>query len=137
MNNAIWRFWFRYDGYGDSHINWRFAPSSGDTRYILAMRPNDARLDRLADGAHITIKQVGYPKAVEWHLVELSFFNGVVSVFLDGQEAVVWEDTNPWEGGTVGLEPYPEGDSVFYYDDFAICMLSTPAQSITTQEADQ
>ena len=137
FNNAIWRFWFRYDGTGDSHINWRFSPEGGDKRYILSMRPNDARLDRLADDAHVPIQQVGYPQKGEWHLLEMSYFDGEVAVFLDGKQSAKWTESNPWEGGTVALEPYPTGTSLFYYDDMSICGLSEAPQSILSLEVDQ
>ncbi len=32
--------------------------------------------------------------------------------------------SNPWQGGTVGLEPYPDGGATFYYDDISLCSLS-------------
>ena len=93
----------------------------------------------MAGDAHVPIQQVGYPKKGEWHQLEISYFDGEVSVFLDGKKAATWTDSNPWEGGTISLEPYPSGDSVFYYDDLAVCEISeSPTQSILSlEEAEQ
>jgi hypothetical protein len=38
---------------------------------------------------------------------------------------------NPWEGGTLNLEPSPEAEAVFYYDNFSVCELEAPLQTIT------
>ena len=123
LNNAVWRLRFRYDGGGESHINWRFAPAETDTRYIVNLSAGNARLDRLM-GNHVTIGEAGTPAGDTWHLLELSYFDGMVTVYVDGQEGISWTDPNPWQGGTVGLEPYPDGGATFYYDDISLCSLS-------------
>jgi hypothetical protein len=137
FNNVIWRFWFRYDGPGESHANFRFAPEGGDKRYIVGLRSNQARLDRLADDNHITVRDAGYYTGSAWHLIEVAYFNDDVVVFLDGQQTALWTETNPWVGGTVNLEPYPNSGSVFYYNNISICELAEAPQSITTLAAEE
>jgi len=73
---------------------------------------------------------LGAPGSGEWHLLEIGFFNGVVSVYLDEELKVEWSDLVPWEGGTMNLEPYTVTDSLFPYDDFSICELTAPLQTI-------
>lgn len=134
-NNVVWRLRFRYDGSGWSHINFRASWENGDQRYIVGLEPNRARLDRLSDNGHVTIQNVGYPQKGAWHQLEISYFDGEVSVFLDGKKSATWTDANPWEGGTISLEPYPSGESVFYYDDLAVCeIIESPTQSILSLE---
>ena len=123
LDNAVWRFRFRYDGNGDSHINWRQAPAEVDTRYIVNLASDYARLDRLV-GNHVSVGEAGTPAGGEWHLMEISYFDGTVAVYIDGEEGFVWTDPNPWQGGTVAFEPYPQGDATFYYDDISLCGLS-------------
>ena len=63
-------------------------------------------------------------------MLEYSYYDGTVSVYIDGKPGAVWTDPNPWVGGTLNFEPYPEGDSVFYYDDISVCELVAPFEPI-------
>ena len=113
-------------------MNYRFVETSEkDARYIISASRGAASLDRLESGNHVTIRPVGIPPGDEWHLLEIGFFDGTVYVFLDGVLRAEWEDSNPWEGGTLNLEPYPEAEVVFTYDNFSVCELEAPLQTIT------
>jgi hypothetical protein len=133
FDNAVWRLRFNYAGNGGSHINWRFTPEPQDTRYIVGVDPNASELRRFMGGNDITIGPVG-TTGDGWHYLEISYLNGTVSVYLDGQEGITWTDPEPWDGGTIGLEPGPEGDAVFYYDNFSVCELNAPFEPMPRPE---
>lgn len=135
FNNIVWRFMFYYEGQGDSHINFRFIESGDNSkRYIIALSRGNAKFDRLEGQNHVNIRPIGAPRGGEWHLLEIGYLDGNVMIFLDGKQVANWTDSNPWEGGTLNLEPYPAKDSVFYYDNFSVCELSAPLETIKSKE---
>ncbi len=133
FDNSVWRLHFLYLGGGSSHLNWRFNPQEGDRRYIIGVSPGNTHLRRFDAGNDVNIGNAGSPGA-GWHLLEISFFNGTVAVYLDGQEGITWTDPNPLAPGTISLEPYPEGEAVFYYDNISVCALSAPFTPIPRAE---
>lgn len=134
FNNTVWRLRFKYTGSGDSHINFRFVEREDLVRrYILALG-QEARLGRFDPSNHLELGTAGTPQWDQWHLLEYSYYEGTVSVYIDGQEGTTWTDTQPWEGGTLNLEPMASGDTVFYYDDFSVCELSAPFEPIPRPE---
>jgi hypothetical protein len=71
------------------------------------------------------------PKANEWHFIEIGYFSGTFTIWLDGKEIITYQDPQPWEGGTINLEPYPKTDAdAVYFDNLAVCELSAPFASI-------
>jgi len=65
------------------------------------------------------------PQAGEWHLLELSFYEGLVWVFLDGEELTTYLDAKPLPGGSIGLDIQPGGGEITL-DDFAVCEINAP-----------
>jgi hypothetical protein len=134
FRNAVWRLHFNYTGPGSSHINWRFNPQDGDMRYIIGTDPNgNIDLRRFNSGNDITLGQVGSP-GEGWHFLEISYYDGTVAVYLDGQEGFSWTDPEPWDSGTIGLEPGPEGEAAFYYDNIVVCELNAPFEPLPRPE---
>ena len=131
LNNAVWRVRFMYSGSGRGHMNFRFVESPDFVaRYILGLNGDNAPVIRWQPNNEFDIGPGNMPTSDEWHLLEFSYFEDTVSVYLDGSETMSWQEPNPWEGGTINLEPFLEGDDVFYYDDMSLCELSEPFQPI-------
>ena len=65
------------------------------------------------------------PVENQWHLLELSSYQGLVWVFLDDEEYTTYLDIEPLLQGTIGLEISPFGGRVFL-DDFSVCELNSP-----------
>ena len=130
FDNVVWRLHFNYEGRGWSHINFRWQPEGVHKRYIVSLARGQASLDRLEGENHVQIRSLGGPQGGVWHLLEIGFYDGTVYVFIDGKPMAEWPDPNPWDGGNMSLEPYPEAEAVFYYDDLSICELSGPLQTI-------
>ncbi len=130
FNNSVWRLKFKHVGSGGGHVNFRWYDMPDlSIRYLLSL-DNDMHLAKWIPSNHLDVGFVGNMGWDEWHLLEYSFYEGTVSVYIDGKETVTWMDPDPWEGGTINFEPYPEGDSVFYYDDLSVCELSAPFEPI-------
>jgi hypothetical protein len=65
------------------------------------------------------------PETNQWHLLELSSYQGLVWVFLDGEEYATYLDIDPLLQGTIGLDLSPFGGSVLL-DNFSVCGLNSP-----------
>ncbi|MHC1785421.1 MAG: carboxypeptidase-like regulatory domain-containing protein [Anaerolineaceae bacterium] len=132
FNNAVWRIKFKLVGKGNMQLNFRFVESSSENnRYIIAAGNGGLSLGRLdQSNQHLDLGHAELSNMDRWHLLEFGYFDDQVTVLLDGKEKFSWKDPNPWQGGTVNLEPWAEEDSVFYYDDISVCELSAPVQPI-------
>ncbi len=132
FDNAVWRIKFKLAGNGNMHFNFRFTETTQQSiRYILAAGDGALNLGRLDNsGNHVELGIVDVPYLDRWHLLEFAYFGSQVTVFVDGAEAISWKEPNPWDGGTVNIEPYAGGDAVFYYDDISVCGLSAAVQPI-------
>lgn len=130
FDNAVWRLRFKQEGEGWAHANFRFVENSAMTRRYLIGLHEGISPGWLDESNHIELGSAGEAPKGEWHLLEIGFFDGTLTVYLDGKEGMTWADPNAWEGGTINLEPYPQGDGVFYFDDFAICELNAPFEPL-------
>ena len=130
FNNSVWRLKFKHVGSGGGHINFRYVESSELVRRYLLSIDNEIHLAKWDPTNHLDVGSAGNLGWDQWHLLEFSYYDGTVSVYIDGKDGVTWTDPTPWEGGTINFEPYPEGDSVFYYDDISVCELSAPFEPI-------
>jgi hypothetical protein len=103
-----------------------------DSRYQIPLRPEYYALRRLQQPVtNIGIGQTKGPKVGEWHLVEISSYQGVIEVWADGTRLMSYEDPQPVPAGTIGLELWLSGsDTVVYFDNISVCELSAAFTSI-------
>ena len=118
-----------------THINWLQAPTpGGEIRYLVSYGPNDAGLSRFDTGSDARIGGFATPAENQWQFLEISFFDGQVSLYQNGEEGIIWTDPQPWGGGSIDLEPYPGEDGYFYFDDLVVCELSQPFATLPKPE---
>jgi DNA-binding SARP family transcriptional activator len=71
-----------------------------------------------------------------WHQIEISTYQGMLRIWLDGEELLAYQDPNPLPAGTIGIglgEPLAEG-SMVYFDNLSVCELGGPFKSIITKQ---
>lgn len=133
LNNAVWRFRLKLSDNSSVHLNFRmiFPPGgSSETRYFLAANPRNAGMVRRENSTGVDLKPIPGLAAGDWHRIEMGYFDGTLTLFVDGEEQLVYTDPQPWQDGTVGLEvQIPEGESI-YFDNLSLCELSAPPQAI-------
>ncbi len=129
--NVTWRLRYRYTGESITHLNFRFVESGELSARYMYVAGVFSHLQRMQNSPGVGLGNFQPLKVNEWHLVEIGYFNGTLSIWLDGKEMITYEDPQPWEGGSINLEPYPAQDSdVIYFDNLSVCELSDPFQSI-------
>ena len=134
LDNAVWRITYQYTGQAISHFNFRFVETAEESARYMYVGGAFSHLQRLQkDIPAIQVKNFSVPKKNEWRRLEFAYFNGVVTIWLDGKELLVYNDPQPWTGGTINLEPYPQSETeYFFYDNISLCGLTAPFQSIST-----
>ncbi len=131
LNNVIWRIRVKYTGRVRAHLNFRLIEQpGGDSRYFYAIGPDGSTLVRRKNGEGVDLAGIETLTPGKWHLVEMGYFNGALTLFVDGEEKVTYTDPQPWTDGTINLEPYPEDDAVIYYDNLVLCELNAAPKAL-------
>jgi hypothetical protein len=97
---------------GGTHLNFH---DSGGLRYLISFSE---------DGTNITWSDVGMGANVhhqlnKWHVVEISLFEKVLRIGVDGVLEIEQPDSNPLPPGGIWLEVLPDSEVLF--DDVHIC----------------
>jgi hypothetical protein len=131
LNNAVLRLRYKYNGNAVSHINFRFVEIPGmDARYMYVTGAY-SHLQRINTGTTIGLANFPPVSPDTWHQLEMGYFDGVLSIYLDGKPLFENTDPQPWEGGSINLEPYPQNESeMFLYDNISLCELSAPMETL-------
>lgn len=140
--DAVWRMRLRVDGRRAMSFNW--LQNYGIE--LEGQQVDDVRYQIVADIDVIGIRRLTLPvlnieaargrgaKAGEWHNIEISTFQGMTEVWLDGQRITGYADPKPLPGGGIGLEIFNFDSSkpgtVINFDDISVCGLSAPFTSI-------
>jgi hypothetical protein len=144
FENAVWRLKIQASGNdGFSFLNWKHAQvPGGDTRYPLQWGGEALMaLTRLTpDDGHFDVDRSNFQPAPEtWYLLEISSYNDLIQVWVDGQMMLEYQDPQPLAPGTIGLEAHIWNDpeTIFYFDDLSVCELSAPFVPMPTPEPAQ
>lgn len=85
----------------------------------------------------VSLLEIDYRLSNEvWHEIEVSTYDGMLKVWLDGEELLAYLDPDPLPPGTIGIglgESMEEGSKV-YYDNLRVCELTSPFVSQFAQE---
>lgn len=131
LDNSVWRIWFKMEGNPNLHFNYRFTESIlNGTRYFLAVNPNGTNLVRYQNEQHMDLAGGSGLTSDSWHLLEFSYYEGNLQVWIDHQQVNSYDETAPWPGGTVNLEPYAGAGNAIYFDDVSLCKLNGPFETI-------
>ena len=135
FDNAVWRIKIKVVGRdADMFLTWRIATTGpeDDTRYIVQLGGNVlidlSRLQKPEPG-HFSVTPTRYQMEQDrWYYFELSTYEGVTELWVDGQQLVSYTDPQPLPPGAIGLEVHLfEGSkTVFYFDDISVCGLVAP-----------
>jgi hypothetical protein len=134
FEDFVWRLNVRARGSdGFSFLNLKWVPSpEGGTRYPIQWGTN-ALLDvtrlQMPTPGHFSVAQSTFrAQDDQWYYLELSVFQGLIQVWLDGEKLVEYQDPQPLPAGMISLEAHApnDGNTTYAFDDLAVCELSGP-----------
>lgn len=135
FENVIWRLRVKPMGKGHTQLNFRFVEQPDYSgRYFIGIGGGGAILTRYENNQGDDISSLGDVKPGQWRLFEIGYLDGALTVFVDGEQRATYQESTPWQGGAINLEPHPEaggpGEGAFFYDDLSICGLTAPPQPL-------
>lgn len=149
FNDAVLRFRLFLTDHGSYNVYWRMATESYQTsagqadfsRYTIFLGttpggrgPQTTAMSRQQEpiaGFIVAARANEFLSTNEWHFVEISTFEGVTKVWLDGMEMMEYSDPAPIPGGKMGFAANDvNSGAIAYYDDIRVCNLSTPFASM-------
>lgn len=138
FEDAVWRVRFFVNGRRLISFNWL---QNFDIE-IEGQHINNSRYQIVVDTDGIGIRRLTLPvlnigaasgrgaRAENWHVIEISTFQGRTEVWLDGQKNSGYTDPKPLPGGGIGLELIPfdtaKPGTIVYFDNMSVCGLSAP-----------
>jgi len=138
FENAVWRIKVRTTGKdGFSFLNWHFLQNpEGGSRYVVQWGADvltDLSRLQMPTPGHFSVAPSRHKVIPDtWTLVEFSAYNDLIEVWVDGEQVAAYQDPQPLPTGSLGLEAHIFNDpnTVYYFDNLAVCELSAPFQSI-------
>lgn len=130
--NMLWKFDFKG---GDTHF--AMHGFDGQRKYWIIVQPGREGIVIIHDEnqAHAAAAQRGY-KDMEWTSAEISYFDGSVEFWLNGEFYIALDDPNPVEEGNLGFITHNLG-APFSLDNMVICELAEPYAPPTTEVAEE
>ena len=136
FDNAVLRVSVKYTGNGQPGFWWMQDPEVFDNSYIYILDGSGSNLQRhtLEGPENVAGGELPLPPD-KWYNLEISTFEGLTEIWIDGRKIHSYNDPNPFPGGTLGLKSYfGEAGGTAYYDNISVCELSAPFTSIFSAE---
>jgi len=147
LENGVWRMDFlvfgKFTGNDSLSFNWLHAREPitldetevFDSRYQISIGSNYFAMRRLQQP--LTNFEVGrarkYPKAGEWHFLEIGTYQGKTEIWVDGLITTEYTDPNLLPPGGIDLEVWFNNNSAaLYFDNISLCELSAPFAPMPT-----
>ena len=134
LGNAVLRFRTRNNGEQHLHVG---SQSTEASRYIAFIYADQSggRVDKFEGDTNFTAFNFGgYIGDGEWHTIEISSFDDVYEIWIDGQMRGSWQDKQPLGPGNFFLDAdFWKPDRVIEFDDISICEMTAPFTSILAE----
>jgi hypothetical protein len=124
-------------------LNWRHGHTDeGEYRYVVQFGTQGSvftDLSRLEfpEPGHFSVGATSHSfRQDQWYFVEISTFEGVTQLWIDGVQLKSYEDPTPLGEGGIGLEIHAFTDApfIYSYDNFAVCGLDAPFETLPPPE---
>jgi hypothetical protein len=149
FDNAVWRLRVKIhseapDMFG--FLNWRLGfTSDGEYRYVVQFGTQGRVFTDLVrmefpEPGGIDLGATSHSlKQDQWYFVEVSTYEGVTQLWIDGVQLKSYEDPMPLGEGGIGLEVHAFSDAPFTYsyDNFAVCGLNAPFETLPPPVAEE
>jgi hypothetical protein len=133
--NAVWLFDLSTTGMIDVNFNWHYfetmeGGNAGLSRYFVVYKPGETftlNYQRPGEGNNKMAESdspVFEPDS--WHALAIAYFNGSLSVWLDGQQAMSANQDVPIQKGALGIQINSSTQAPIELDNFVVCELTAP-----------
>jgi len=134
LDDAVVRFRTRNNGAQHLHVGWHHTNTG---RYIAFIYADGVggRVDKFEDPVDFTAFSFGgFIGDGNWHTIEISTFNDVYEIWIDGVKGGSWQDLKPLAPGTFFLDAdFWQSERIVEFDDISVCQLSAPFTSILVE----
>ena len=144
FENFVWRSKFRVSEEVQGYIQFSWAVNGPPIQYGMgfgydrfANNPIDRSHPEAPDGVlpSVVNRNSDPPAKGVWHNLEISYFDGLSAIWLDGVEWLVYEDPSPLGRGGLVLSVDSRPGGSIYFDNFSVCELSQGFETIYVPEA--
>jgi hypothetical protein len=134
FGDAVVRFRARGSGKQHYHIGWHWTDADRYIAFVYA-DANGGRVEKFVGDTNFTAFNFGgYIGDGKWHFFEVSTYQGEYQIWLDGAERGKWTDKQPLPEGKFRIDQdFWSDDAYAYFDQFSVCQLSAPFQTIMTR----
>ena len=136
LGDAVVRFRTRNNSGQHLHVGWH---STDTSRYIAFIYADEGggRVEKFeGENSFSAFNISGFIGDGEWHTIEISTFNDVYEIWIDGVQRGSWQDQKPLDQGNFLLDAdFWLPDRISEIDNIAVCGLSAPFETIITPEA--
>ncbi len=134
FGNAVWMFDLSTNGMIDIDINWHIfetpeGANNGLARYYVVYKPGERfELDYLRPGDNGKLAEAESPVFQEdtWHTFAIAYFDGTITVWVDGQQAMNAVHDLPIQKGKSGFQINQATQAEILLDNFIVCELNGP-----------
>ena len=141
FDNVVWRMRVMAAGSdGQSFLNLKHFRAGGDTSYVVQWGPTP-RLGLLRTDAAEPEKVMAAGRfraqAGMWNTIEVSYYQGMVQVWVDGQKEAEFQDPAPLPPGTISIAGHINADPTmaYYFDNMSVCELERALRHVDVQAA--
>ena len=134
FSNAVWLFDIKTSGVIDVDFLWHVSevdegPTAGLYRYNIAYQPGEIlELDFERPGEKGKLVESESPVMEEdaWRTFAIAYYNGGISIWVDGEKAMNVEHVPPIEKGIFGFQVNPGTEAEIFFDNIIVCGLNEP-----------
>jgi hypothetical protein len=142
FDNAVWRIRVKLSGADASmRLGWRWGRIDNDEQEefrhwqyeILLGGSAPLTLQRMDIPDHYYGTSSGWLLSHDrWHEIEISTYDGLTQVWLNGEREAYFQDPDPLPPGSIGFDFhfFPGSTATLSFDDLVVCELSAPYISI-------
>ncbi len=135
FGDAVVRLRTRNNGSQHLHVGWHSTESGRYLAFIYADQAG-GRVDKFTGDSSFTAFSLGgFIGDGQWHTIEISTFNDVYEIWINGVKRGSWEDKQPLYDGYFFIDAdFWKPDLYAEFDNFSVCELSAPFTSILAEE---
>jgi len=147
FDNAVWRVRFMLHGRVGIELRWQgsggYVVDGADVEYSAYALGFSPPFEMIVSRSQYPLSEFAIfniartMKRDVWHTVEISTYEGLLGIWIDGNRLMTYQDPKPLPGGSLSVEVYDSTDaeSVAYVNDISVCELTAPFVPMPTPES--